>query len=140
MTAIQNFERKYLKPAGSIPDFRPGDTIEVSVRIREGDSSRLQAFTGVVIGRDGTGVRESVVVRKVSFGVGIERRFPLHSPSVDSITVVRRGRVRRAKLYYLRHLRGKAARITERRDTTAKSGSAPAGAAVKTKATAGRES
>ena len=99
-----------MKPAEEIPAFRPGDTVEVNVKIQEGNNSRIQAFTGVVIARQGGGVRETFVVRKISFGTGVERRFPLHSPVIDSIKVVRKGRVRRAKLYYLRNLRGKAAR------------------------------
>ena len=88
----------------NIPDFRPGDTIKVNVKVVEGNRSRIQAFQGVVIARSGGGVRESFTVRKVSFGVGVERTFPLHSPSLDSIEVVTRGDVRRAKLYYLRQL------------------------------------
>ena len=91
------------------------------MKIKEGNNSRIQAFTGVVIARQGGGVRETFVVRKISFGTGVERRFPLHSPVIDSIKVVRKGRVRRAKLYYLRNLRGKAARIVERRDNSEKS-------------------
>jgi large subunit ribosomal protein L19 len=97
-----------------IPDFKPGDTVRVHVRIKEGDKERIQAFEGVVIARKHSGVRESITVRKTSFGVGVERIFPLHATVVDHIDVVRRGRVRRAKLYYLRKLRGKAARIKER--------------------------
>ncbi|MEK0307028.1 50S ribosomal protein L19 [Bifidobacterium favimelis] len=116
MNVIDEFDAKHMKPAESIPDFRPGDTIEVNVNIKEGSNTRIQAFTGVVIARSGAGVRETILVRKVSFGVGVERRFPLHSPQIDSIKVLRRGRVRRAKLYYLRNLHGKAARIVERRD------------------------
>ncbi|MFT8704986.1 50S ribosomal protein L19 [Bifidobacterium aquikefiricola] len=116
MNAIQDFEAKQLKPEESIPDFRSGDTVEVNVNITEGNNTRIQAFTGVVIARSGTGLRETFVVRKVSFGVGIERRFPLHSPQIASVKLLRRGRVRRAKLYYLRNLRGKAARIVERKD------------------------
>ncbi|KFI40580.1 50S ribosomal protein L19 [Bifidobacterium actinocoloniiforme DSM 22766] len=116
MNAIDQFDAKHMKDADAIPSFRPGDTIEVNVNIREGDHTRIQTFTGVVIALSGKGVRETVLVRKVSFGVGVERRFPLHSPQIDSIKVTRRGRVRRAKLYYLRNLRGKAARIPERRD------------------------
>lgn len=116
MNVIDEFDAKHMKPAESIPDFRPGDTIEVNVNIKEGNNTRIQAFTGVVIARSGAGVRETILVRKVSFGVGVERRFPLHSPQIDSIKVLRRGRVRRAKLYYLRNLHGKAARIVERRD------------------------
>ena len=100
-----------------IPEFRPGDTVRVSVRVREGDKERLQAFEGVCIGRRGGGVSETFTVRKVSSGIGVERIFPLHSPNLAEIAVVRRGRVRRAKLYYLRKLSGKAARIRERRET-----------------------
>jgi large subunit ribosomal protein L19 len=99
----------------NIPDFIPGDTVRVHVRIKEGENKeRLQAFEGVVIARKGDGVRETVTVRKTSFGVGVERIFPLHATIVDHIDVIKRGRVRRAKLYYLRELRGKAARIRER--------------------------
>lgn len=97
-----------------LPAFRPGDTVRVQVRVREGDKERLQAFEGVVIRRKGGGVNETFTVRKVSNGVGVERIFPLHSPVVSTIDVVREGRVRRAKLYYLRNLSGKAARIRER--------------------------
>lgn len=100
-----------------IPAFRPGDTLKVMVRVREGDKERLQAFEGLCIARRGGGVSESFTVRKVSAGVGVERIFPLHSPSIASIDVVRRGRVRRAKLYYLRAVSGKAARIREKRDS-----------------------
>jgi large subunit ribosomal protein L19 len=99
-----------------IPDFRPGDTVKVHVRVVEGNRSRVQLFTGVVISRSGAGVRESFTVRKVSFGVGVERTFPVHSPIIDKIEVDRRGDVRRAKLYYLRGLRGKAAKIKEKRE------------------------
>jgi large subunit ribosomal protein L19 len=109
-----------MKSVDSIPEFRPGDTVDVNVKIQEGNNSRIQTFTGVVIARQGAGVRETFIVRKVSFGNGVERRFPLHSPAIDSIKLVRKGRVRRAKLYYLRSLRGKAARIVERRDNSAK--------------------
>ena len=98
-----------------IPEFRPGDTVRVNVKVVEGNRTRAQACTGVVIGRSGSGVRETFIVRKVSFGVGVERRFPLHSPTVESIEVVSRGVVRRAKLYYLRDRHGKAAKIKERR-------------------------
>ena len=120
VNAIEAFDAKHMKPAEEIPDFRPGDTVDVNVKIKEGNNSRIQTFTGVVIARQGAGVRETFVVRKISFGTGVERRFPLHSPSIDSIKLVRRGRVRRAKLYYLRALRGKAARrIVERRDNKA---------------------
>ena len=96
------------------PEFRPGDTIRVHVRIREGDKERLQAFEGTVIARKNTGMGETITVRKVSFGQGVERIFPLHAPVIDHIDLVRTGRVRRAKLYYLRGLKGKAARLRER--------------------------
>ncbi|HEX6937483.1 MAG TPA: 50S ribosomal protein L19 [Actinomycetes bacterium] len=102
-----------------IPDFRPGDTLKVHVKVIEGTRSRIQVFQGVVIRRQGSGVRETFTVRKVSFGVGVERTFPVHTPVIDKIEVVTRGDVRRAKLYYLRELRGKAAKIKERRDTPA---------------------
>jgi large subunit ribosomal protein L19 len=98
------------------PDFKPGDSVRVHVRVVEGDKHRIQVFQGVVISRRGGGTRESFTVRKISGGIGVERIFPFHSPNVDKIEVVRRGRVRRAKLYYLRNLRGKAARIDERRE------------------------
>ena len=103
----------------NVPNFQPGDTLRVHVRIKEGNKERLQAFEGICIARKHGGVRETVTVRKVSFGVGVERIFPLHGTVIDHIDVIRRGRVRRAKLYYLRDLRGKAARIKER-DTRAK--------------------
>ena len=90
VNAIEAFDAKHLKPAEEIPAFRPGDTVEVNVKIKEGNNSRLQAFTGVVIARQGGGVRETFVVRKISFGTGVERRFPLHSPAIDSIKVVRK--------------------------------------------------
>jgi large subunit ribosomal protein L19 len=99
-----------------IPEFRPGDTLKVHVKVVEGTRSRIQVFQGVVIRRQGDGVRETFTVRKVSFGVGVERTFPVHTPVIDKIEVVTRGDVRRAKLYYLRDLRGKAAKIKERRD------------------------
>jgi large subunit ribosomal protein L19 len=100
-----------------IPEFRPGDTLDVGVRVVEGNRSRVQHFQGVVIRRQGGGVRETFTVRKVSFGVGVERTFPVHTPVIESIKVVSRGDVRRAKLYYLRELRGKKAKIKEKRDT-----------------------
>ena len=99
-----------------IPEFRAGDTVKVHVKVVEGNRSRIQVFQGVVIRRSGGGVRETFTVRKVSFGVGVERTFPVHTPVVDRIEVVTRGDVRRAKLYYLRSLRGKAAKIKEKRD------------------------
>ena len=98
------------------PDFRPGDTVRVAVRIVEGNKERIQNFEGVVIGRSGAGAKETFTVRRVSFNVGIERVFPLHSPRIEEIKVLRRGKVRRAKLYYLRDLRGKKARLVERKD------------------------
>ncbi len=101
-----------------IPSFRPGDTVKVHVRVIEGNRSRIQVFQGVVIRRQGGGIRETFTVRKVSFGVGVERTFPVHTPVVEKIEVVTRGDVRRAKLYYLRELRGKAAKIKEKRDST----------------------
>jgi large subunit ribosomal protein L19 len=101
-----------------VPEFRPGDTVKVHVRVVEGNRERIQVFQGVVIRRQGGGVRETFTVRKVSFGVGVERTFPVHSPIVDHIEMVTRGDVRRAKLYYLRDLRGKKAKIKEKRDAT----------------------
>ena len=101
-----------------VPDFRAGDTIKVHVRVIEGNRSRIQVFQGVVIARSGDGVRETYTVRKVSFGVGVERTFPVHSPVVEKIEVMTRGDVRRAKLYYLRDRRGKAAKIREKRETS----------------------
>jgi large subunit ribosomal protein L19 len=98
-----------------IPDFRPGDTVKVHVKVIEGSRSRIQVFAGNVIRRQGGGVRETFTVRKISFGVGVERTFPVHSPNLDRIELVTRGDVRRAKLYYLRDLRGKAAKIKEKR-------------------------
>ena len=103
---------------GDVPAFRPGDTVKVHVKVVEGNRSRVQVFTGVGIARAGDGVRETFTVRKVSFGVGGERTFPVHSPISDKIEVDRRGDVRRAKLYYLRGLRGKAAKIKEKRDAS----------------------
>ena len=119
MNAVEAFEAKQLENAPEVPAFRPGDTVKVNVKIQEGANTRLQAFQGVVIARQGSGLRETFVVRKISFGTGVERRFPVHSPIIDSIELVRKGRVRRAKLYSLRKLRGKAARIVERRDNAA---------------------
>ncbi|GAA4705678.1 large subunit ribosomal protein L19 [Promicromonospora umidemergens] len=100
-----------------IPEFRAGDTVKVNVKVVEGNRSRVQAFQGVVISRHGGGIGETFAVRKVSFGVGVERKFPLHAPSIESIEVVSRGIVRRAKLYYLRELRGKKAKIREKRES-----------------------
>jgi len=108
---IRDYEADMLKT--DVPEFRPGDTVRVSVRIVEGDKERIQDFEGFVLKRKGGGLRETFTVRRMSYGVGMERTFPIHSPKVDKIVVVRRGKVRRAKLYYMRELRGKAARITE---------------------------
>ena len=113
-TAIAELEQAQIR--SDIPDFRPGDTLRVHVRVVEGSRSRIQVFQGIVIRRQGSGARETFTVRKISYSVGVERTFPVHSPSIDRIELVTRGRVRRAKLYYLRSLRGKAARIKERRD------------------------
>jgi large subunit ribosomal protein L19 len=114
MHALDNFDAASLRT--DIPAFRAGDTVKVHVRVVEGNRSRIQVFQGVVIRRSGGGVRETFTVRKVSFGVGVERTFPVHTPIVDKIEVVTRGDVRRAKLYYLRSLRGKAAKIKEKRE------------------------
>ena len=99
----------------NVPAFRPGDTLRVNVRVKEGEKERLQAFEGICIARRGSGINETFTVRKISNGVGVERIFPVHSPMLSEITIVRRGRVRRAKLYYLRHLTGKATRIKEKK-------------------------
>lgn len=109
---ISKYIQKSLRT--DVPQFRPGDTLRVHVKIKEGDKERLQAFEGTLIARNNTGMGESITVRKISFGHGVERIFPLHARIVDHIDVVRTGRVRRAKLYYLRKLRGKAARLKER--------------------------
>ena len=114
MNTLDHIESAYLRE--DIPDFDSGDTVRVNVRVIEGGRERVQAFEGVVIARNGGGARESFTVRKVSFGVGVERIFPLHAPIIQSIEVLRRGDVRRAKLYYLRDRVGKATRIKEKRD------------------------
>lgn len=111
MNPVELVEQKYMKK--DLPDFRPGDTVRVNVRIQEGDKYRIQVFEGVVIGMKKGGLQATFTVRKVTFGYGVERIFPLHSPMIDSVERVRRGRVRRAKLYYLRGRKGKAARIRE---------------------------
>lgn len=121
MNKLDSVEKTQLKQ--NIPAFQAGDTVKVHVRIKEGNKERLQVFEGIVIARKHGGARETITVRKVSFGIGVERIFPLHATIVDHIDVVRRGRVRRAKLYYLRNLRGKAARIKEK-DTRNKSANA----------------
>jgi len=110
--------------AGKIPVFQPGDTVVVNVKVTEGDRTRVQAYEGVCIARNGGGLNESFTVRKISYGEGVERVFPLYSPNIDSIKLVRRGKVRRAKLYYLRDRRGKSARIVERVDNSAAKGAA----------------
>jgi large subunit ribosomal protein L19 len=108
---IQEITREHLR--ADLPKFRPGDTLKVHVKVKEGSRERIQMFEGVVIKLRGGGISETYTVRKISYGVGVERTFPLHSPRIDKIEVLRRGKVRRAKLYYLRNLRGKAARIKE---------------------------
>ena len=113
---IENEQVAKLTAGKDIPDFQPGDTLLVNVKVVEGERSRVQAYEGVCIGRAGAGLNENFTVRKISYGEGVERVFPLYSPMIDSIKVVRRGQVRRAKLYYLRGRRGKSARIVERQD------------------------
>src|SRR5215831_9519147 len=116
MNIIQQLEKEQVEKLSAgreIPDFQPGDTVLVNVKVIEGDKTRVQAYEGVCIGRSGRGINENFTVRKISYGEGVERVFPLYSPMIDSIVVVRRGKVRRAKLYYLRGLRGKKARISE---------------------------
>jgi large subunit ribosomal protein L19 len=120
MNLIAELEAEQIKKLDkTIPEFRPGDTVVVNVRVKEGERTRVQAYEGVCIARAGSGLNESFTVRKISYGEGVERVFPVHSPMIDSIKVVRRGKVRRAKLYYLRDRRGKSARIAERTDKTA---------------------
>ena len=122
MDLIQQLEKEQLDKLAAnreIPDFAPGDTVIVNVKVVEGERTRVQAYEGVCIGRSGRGINESFTVRKISYGEGVERVFPVLSPMIDSIKVVRRGKVRRAKLYYLRNLRGKSARITEKTDRAA---------------------
>jgi large subunit ribosomal protein L19 len=124
---IENEQVAKLSAGKEIPEFQPGDTVIVNVKIVEGERSRVQAYEGVCIGRAGTGINENFTVRKISYGEGVERVFPLYSPMIDSIKVVRRGQVRRAKLYYLRGRRGKSARILERQDHSAQGEAAAAG-------------
>ena len=133
MNIIQQLEKEEadrLIATRAIPDFQPGDTLRVNVKIKEGERERVQAYEGVCIARQGGGINESFTVRKISFGEGVERVFPLYSPNIDSIEVKRRGVVRRAKLYYLRDRRGKSARIAERQIT-------PGGKAAATEASEG---
>ena len=118
MNTLDTLDAESLR--SDVPDFRPGDTLRVHVRVVEGTRSRIQVFQGAVIRRQGGGLRETFTVRKVSFGVGVERTFPVHTPVIDKIEIVTRGDVRRAKLYYLRDLRGKAAKIKEKRDPVAR--------------------
>jgi large subunit ribosomal protein L19 len=126
MNIIQQLEQEQIARLNkTIPDFGPGDTVIVNVKVKEGERSRVQAYEGVCIARSGGGLHESFTVRKISYGEGVERVFPVYSPMIDSIKVVRRGAVRRAKLYYLRDRRGKSARIAERTDRQEK---APAAA------------
>jgi len=125
MDLIQEINKEQLEKLSAgktIPDFGPGDTVIVNVKVVEGERSRVQAYEGVCIGRNGGGINESFTVRKISYGEGVERVFPIHSPMIDSIKLVRRGKVRRAKLYYLRGLRGKSARIVEKQERQAASG------------------
>ena len=119
MNLIQQLEKEQvakLSAGKEIPEFGPGDTVLVNVKVVEGERTRIQVYEGVCIGRAGAGLNENFTVRKISYGEGVERVFPLYSPMIDSIRIVRRGKVRRAKLYYLRGRRGKAARISERQD------------------------
>ena len=119
MNLIQELEKEQLdklRESKQIPDFAPGDTVRVNVKISEGTRERVQAYEGVVIGRSGSGINESFTVRKISYGEGVERVFPVYSPTIESISVVKKGKVRRAKLYYLRDRRGKSARIAEKID------------------------
>ena len=117
MNILQQLDREQIEKLGrDVPDFQPGDTLIVNVKVKEGERARVRAYEGVCIARAGAGFQESFTVRKISYGEGVERVFPLYSPMIDSIKVVRRGKVRRAKLYYLRDRRGKSARIAERTD------------------------
>jgi len=123
MDLIQELDKEQLEKLSAgktVPDFGPGDTVIVNVKVVEGERSRVQAYEGVCIGRHGGGIHESFTVRKISYGEGVERVFPVYSPMIDSIKLVRRGKVRRAKLYYLRGLRGKSARIVEKQDNREK--------------------
>ena len=123
MNIIEQLEAEHaakLIEGKKIPEFRPGDTVIVNVKVKEGERARIQAYEGVVIARNGGGLNESFTVRKISYGEGVERVFPIHGPLIDSIKLVRRGKVRRAKLYYLRDRRGKSARIAERIDNKPK--------------------
>ena len=134
MNIIQQLEAEQARQLAAvrpIPEFGPGDTVIVNVKVKEGERTRVQAYEGVCIARNGGGLNESFTVRKISYGEGVERVFPVYSPNIDSIKVVRRGKVRRAKLYYLRDRRGKSARIVERVDAKARAEKADAKAANK---------
>ncbi len=121
MNIIEQLEKEHIEELGKqVPEFAPGDNVRVNVKVKEGERERIQAFEGVCIARKGGGLNESFTVRKISFGEGVERVFPIYSPLVDSIDVIRRGKVRRAKLYYLRERRGKSARIKEKVDRRGK--------------------
>ena len=123
MNIVEQLEKEHIAELGKdVPEFAPGDTVKVNVKVKEGERERIQAFEGVCIARKGGGLNEAFTVRKISFGEGVERVFPIYSPLVDSIEVVRRGKVRRAKLYYLRERRGKSARIAEKVDRRTKKG------------------
>jgi large subunit ribosomal protein L19 len=128
---IQELDREQMAVVAAqrkIPDFAPGDTLQVNVKVREGERTRVQAYEGLCIAKSGGGVNESFTVRKISYGEGVERVFPLYSPIIDSVKVLRRGKVRRAKLYYLRALRGKKARITEKKTEREQASSSEAAA------------
>ena len=124
---IDNEQIARLTASKEIPEFAPGDTVIVNVKVKEGERTRVQAYEGVCIARSGGGLNESFTVRKISYGEGVERVFPIYSPNIDSIKLVRRGKVRRAKLYYLRDRRGKSARIAERTDNRSSKKAAPKG-------------
>jgi large subunit ribosomal protein L19 len=127
MNTLQNFEKEQIEKLGrTVPEFGPGDTLRVNVKVIEGTRERVQAYEGVCIARKSAGMSSNFTVRKISFGEGVERVFPLYSPRIDSIEVIRRGDVRRAKLYYLRGRRGKSARIVERASTTQAEAAEPA--------------
>ncbi|WP_046861790.1 50S ribosomal protein L19 [Microvirga massiliensis] len=129
MNIIEQLDKEQIARLNKqIPDFQPGDTVIVNVRVKEGERTRVQAYEGVCIARSGGGLHESFTVRKISYGEGVERVFPIYSPMIESVKVVRRGAVRRAKLYYLRDRRGKAARIAERKDNEGGKGKTPAAA------------
>jgi large subunit ribosomal protein L19 len=137
MNLIKQLEQEQmakLSAARALPDFEPGDTVSVNVKVVEGERTRIQAYEGVCIARSGAGLNENFTVRKISYGEGVERVFPLYSPMIDSLKVVRRGKVRRAKLYYLRGLRGKSARITEKQDHTGREAAETAKGAKSAKA------